>query len=367
MARLYHDMFEHAVWGMFQTTADGQYLGANAALARIYGYESPSALLAALTDIGRQLYVESGRRDEFVRQMRAQGAISGFESRILRRDGVVIWISESCREVRDQDGRLLYYEGSVEEITARKAAEAELAAAKAQAEAANRAKSAFLMHMSHELRTPLNAILGFAQLIRDGVAVPEAYSRYAADIHDSGARLLDMVNDVLTLSELEAGRIQRQDDIVPVNRFLAGCAAAVAEEAAAHHLALDLDLPADGPMLSADPHLLRIALLKLLSNAIKFTKAEGRITLALRGLRAGEIEIAVADTGIGMNLADLSRALQPFGQLDDGLARRYEGMGLGLPIARALIELHEGRLELESRPGLGTRARLILPPARVCS
>ncbi len=367
MARLHHDMFDNAVWGMFQTTEDGQYLSANAALARIYGYESPSALLVAFTDIGRQLYVEPGRRDEFVRVMRAEGAISGFESRILRRDGAVIWISESCREVRDQDGSLLYYEGSVEEITRRKTAEAELAAAKCQAEAANRAKSAFLMHMSHELRTPLNAILGFAQLIRDGAPATEAHARYAADIHDSGARLLDMVNDVLILAELEAGRVQRQDDIVPLNRLLAGCAAAVAEEVAAKSLALDLDLPTDSAMLSADPHLLRLAVLKLLSNAVKFSAADSRIVLAASRLPTGAVEIAVADRGIGMDLAELPRALQPFRQLDGGLARRYEGMGLGLPIARALIELHDGQLALDSRPGEGTRARLILPSSRVCA
>ncbi len=368
MARLHHDMFENAVWGMFQTTADGQYLSANAALARIYGYESPSALLVALTDIGRQLYVDVGRRDEFVRLMRAEGAISGFESRILRRDGAVIWISESCRAVCDQDGRLLYYEGSVEEITQRKTAEAELAAAKTQAEAANRAKSAFLMHMSHELRTPLNAILGFAQLIRDGVQGPaaETHARYAADIHDSGARLLDMVNDVLILAELEAGRVQRQDDIVPLNRFLAGCAASVAEAVAAKSLVLELDLPAESPVLSADPHLLRQAVLKLLSNAVKFSAPEGRLVLAAGSLATGGVEIAVADSGIGMDLAELPRALQPFRQLDGGLARRYEGMGLGLPIARALIELHDGALALESRPGEGTRARLMLPASRVC-
>ena len=364
MARLHHDMFENAVWGMFQTTADGQYLSANAALARIYGYESPSALLVALTDIGRQLYVDVGRRDEFVRLMRAQGAISGFESRILRRDGAVIWISESCREVRDQDGGLLYYEGSVEEITQRKTAEAELAAAKAQAEAANRAKSAFLMHMSHELRTPLNAILGFEQLIRDGASVAEPHMRYAADIHDSGARLLDMVNDVLILAELEAGRVQRQDDIVPLNRFLAGCAASVAEAAGK---SLDLDLPVESPVLSADPHLLRVAVLKLLSNAVKFSAPEGRIVLSTSSLATGGVEITVADSGIGMDLAELPRALQPFRQLDGGLARRYEGMGLGLPIARALVELHDGRLALESRLGEGTRARLILPASRVCA
>ena len=281
IGRLSRGMFEHAVWGMFQTTADGQYLNANAALARIYGYHSPAALLSALTDIGRQLYVDPGRRDEFVRVMRTRGAISGFESRIQRRDGTMIWISESCREVRDQEGQLLYYEGSVEEISQRKEAEAELATAKAQAETANRAKSAFLMHMSHELRTPLNAILGFAQLIRDGAqgAAPESYARYAADIHDSGARLLGMVNDVLTLAELEAGRTGRRDDIVPLNRLLTGCAAASTDDAAAKALQLELDLPEESPVLNADPHLLRLAVMKLLSNAVKFTAPGGRIAL----------------------------------------------------------------------------------------
>jgi PAS domain S-box-containing protein len=362
-------MFDHAVWGMFQTTEDGCYLAANAALARMYGYESPAALLAALTDIRRQLYVEADRRDEFVRLMQAHGVIAGFESLVVRRDGAVIWISESCREVRDRHGRLLYYEGSVEDVTRRKQAEAELAAAKAQAEAANRAKSTFLMHMSHELRTPLNAILGFAQLIRDGSlgALPECYSRYAADIHDSGAQLLNMVNDVLTLAELEAGRAVRHDDVVPLNRLLSASAAALAPAAAAKGLQLRLDLPTDSPVLSADPRLLRVAVTKLLSNAVKFTDPGGRVQLGVRMSPDGGVEIFVRDDGIGMSAADLVEAMQPFRQLDGGLTRRYEGMGLGLPIVRATIELHGGRLMLTSTPGEGTTARLALPAGRVLS
>jgi PAS domain S-box-containing protein len=368
-ALLSQDMFDHAVCGMFQTTEDGRYLAANAALARIYGYDSPEDLLAALTDIRRQLYVEADRRDEFVRRMQAQGAISGFESRVARRDGTIIWIAESCREVRGRDGALLYYEGSVEEITRRKLAETELAAAKAQAEAASQAKSAFLMHMSHELRTPLNAILGFAQLIRDGAlgALPECYSRYAADIHDSGAQLLNMVNDVLTLAEFEAGRTIRHDDIVPLNRLLSACATAQASAAAAKGLVLRLDLPTENPVVNADPRLLRLAVAKLLSNAVKFTEPGGRVQLGAWAAPDGGIEIIVRDDGIGMSAADIVLALQPFRQIDGGLARRYEGMGLGLPIVRAMIELHGGRLLLSSTEGEGTTARLALPASCVLS
>ena len=145
-AQFYRGIFENSIWGIFQTTADGHYLMANAALAHIYGYDTANALLSALTDISVQLYVDPTRRDAFVAQMRERGSVSGFELQIYRRDGSVIWISESCREVRGDDGKFLYYEGMVEEITARKRVEEELRAAKEAAESANRAKSEFPRH-----------------------------------------------------------------------------------------------------------------------------------------------------------------------------------------------------------------------------
>ena len=125
-AFLYRSMFENAIWGIFQTTANGKYLRANPALARIYGYGSPEEMLSALTDIGRQLYVDAGRRDEFVRLMHDEGSVSGFESQVYRHDGAIIWIAESCREVRSSAGDFLCYEGTVEEITRRKQTESEL-------------------------------------------------------------------------------------------------------------------------------------------------------------------------------------------------------------------------------------------------
>lgn len=199
-AELYHGMFDSAVWGMFRTTPQGHYLAANPALARIYGYESPAAMMTAVTDIGRQLYVDPTRRAAFVRQMRETGAVSGFKSEVRRCDGSTIWISECCREVRDGGDALICFEGSVEEITARKRAELELFAAKEQAEAASKAKSTFLANMSHGLRTPLNAVPGFAEILAEEPFGPRGdrrYTNYARDIHISGKHLLDVINDIL--------------------------------------------------------------------------------------------------------------------------------------------------------------------------
>jgi PAS domain S-box-containing protein len=216
----YRSMFEHAVSGMFRTTPDGKYLAANPALARIYGYDSPDDLLNGLTDIGRQLYVDPRRRDEFTRLMHDEGILAGFESPIFRRNGTIIWISETCRAVHAPDGTVLYYEGTVEDISRRKRAEAELRVAKDQAEIANNAKSSFLANISHELRTPLNAILGFSEVLMEQLFGPlgsDRYREYARDIHGSGTHLLAIINDILDLTKIESGQL-RLDELVPENR-----------------------------------------------------------------------------------------------------------------------------------------------------
>src|SRR2546426_3510232 len=184
----YRSIFENAVEGIFQTTLDGRYLSVNPALARIYGYETPEALSSSLTDIGGQLYVNASRRAEFIRLLQEHSTVSGFESQVYRRDGQIIWITETARAVRDTSGTLLYYEGTVEDISERKRAEEELQKAKAAAEAAAQAKSAFLANISHELRTPMNGIIGTTELALNTDLTPEQ-REYLTIVKDSADSL----------------------------------------------------------------------------------------------------------------------------------------------------------------------------------
>jgi PAS domain S-box-containing protein len=362
----YHAFFEHAIEGIFRTTPDGHYLDANEALAQIYGYETPKDLMRGLTNIASQLYVDPRRRDEFKTLMQAHDQVTDFVSEIRRRDGTTIWISENARAVRDWSGRLVFYEGTVENVTAKFEAEQAIREALLETEEANRAKSAFLAAMSHELKTPLNAVIGFSEIIRDEVFGPvgrPAYREYAGDIHASGTKLLSIINDVLDVSRLEGGAITINPSTCQA-RDLAADAVAAARKATGDTREVGFDITARLPHIRVDSGRVRQALTNLLANALKFTPPEGRVQVRAWLEKTGGICFAVVDTGIGMAPERIAMALEPFRQLDGSLARRFEGAGLGLSIAKALIELHGGALHIESAVGKGTTVTLSLPPAR---
>jgi signal transduction histidine kinase len=245
----------------------------------------------------------------------------------------------------------------------------ELNAAKMSADDANRAKSEFLAGMSHELRTPLNAILGFSEIIKDEIFGPvglHQYVDYANDVHKSGQHLLDLINDVLDLSKIQAGKVELREEDVDLSMLMLDSITLTRERALKNGVSLVFDKHSSGPVVVADRRLLKQILLNLLSNAIKFTPAGGTVTAkAFRDARG--VGFSIQDTGIGMSQADIVKAMSPYGQVDSKVSRKHKGTGLGLPISQSLAALHGGDLVVESEPGRGTSITLVLPGTRARS
>jgi signal transduction histidine kinase len=236
------------------------------------------------------------------------------------------------------------------------------------AHAADRAKSEFLANMSHELRTPLNAIIGFSEIIMREMFGPcgqPAYVEYAGDMHKAGQHLLGIIKDILDLSKVEAGHAELHEELIDVDATVKSALAVVRHRLEQGGHRVSVEIPADLPVLRADPVRLKQILINLLSNAAKFTPPRGRIALGAALRDDGCMAFSVRDSGIGMAAEDIAVALAPFGQVASSLSRGHEGTGLGLPLTNKLVELHQGELQVESAPNQGTTVTVIFPAERV--
>lgn len=267
-------------------------------------------------------------------------------------------------------GDFLGFRGTAHDISELRRREEALLRAKEAAELANRTKSEFLASMSHELRTPLNAIIGFSEIMDDEMLGPignARYKGYAADISDSARHLLELINDILDVAKIEAGQMFLTEETVDPRDLVESVRRLIAPRAERAELQLDLHIAANIPALRADKTKLKQILINLLSNAIKFTPEGGRVSLGVETADDGGFIFRIGDSGIGIAPDDMDRAMAPFGQVDSRLSRKYEGTGLGLPLAKSLTELHGGRFELVSQPEVGTTAAVYLPASTVAA
>jgi len=290
-----------------------------------------------------------------------------FRSQRVRADGEVRYLSISGKPIFDGAGRFCGYRGAGRDITQEILAERRLLEAKAEAEAASVAKGEFLAIISHELRTPLNAIIGFSEVIAREVFGPigrTKYREYAVDILSAGQHLLKLINNILDMSKLEARRMNLDEAPFDLAAVIDACLRLMHRRAAETGVSLVNGVAPGLPWLNGDETRIRQAILNLVANAVKFTPPGGEVKLTAE-LTPEALDIVVSDTGIGMTADEILIALQPFRQVESSMNRIHEGTGLGLPLAKAFIELHGGRLIIESTPGHGTRARIHLPAGRL--
>jgi two-component system, cell cycle sensor histidine kinase PleC len=359
-------VFDVSEIGIVVTDYAGRIVRVNEAFVRTYGWARNELINAEVSGLVTPDERDLARfnHDEYIRQ----GVRSSGEMKIIRKDGSIANSLYTTATIELSQKRR-FQVTTVMDITLRKQMEQSLRMAKDQADTANRAKSNFLANMSHELRTPLNAILGFSEMMENetfGALGHPKYKEYLGDIHMSANHLLEIINEVLDMSKIEAGRLELFEDEIDLVELIRSVNRMMASKAFASSLVLQERFDEDLPHIRADQRLMRQVLINLVTNAVKFSAKGGKIETRAHLIDEGAIEIIIRDYGVGIPEDKIKYALEPFGQVYDKADNAHQtGTGLGLPLAKAMVEMHGGGFQLKSTHGSGTTVTVTLPKERV--
>ena len=357
---------DEAPSAIFLKDMDGRYRYVNKRFEAWYGVSAAEAQGRTARQILPQRCAEACVAQD--REALDSGRLVSREQTISGSGGTDRLILMTKFPVFGPDGRPVGLGGIGTDLTDSKESEAALLVAKAEAELASRAKSEFLANMSHQLRAPLDAIIGFSELIEGETLGPVGvaeYRDYAREIAGSGRQLLKHINDMLDLSRIEAGKVELCEEDIDVAEAIRSALLLAGGRAHQRGVALEQDTPEELPRLRADERMLKQILVDLLSNAIKFTPDGGTVRAGARLGQGDAFVLWVSDTGIGMGLENIPKAMVRLGRIDNDIGRKFEGAGLGLPLTKSLVELHGGMLDLDSEHGVGTTVTIRFPAARV--
>lgn len=348
---------------LLSSLKDGRILDVNPAFLNVFGHRRDDVIGKTSADL--DIWADATFLSRFVEELKMTASMTDVPTTVRTRGNMIRHFRLFAQKIDHENEHLLLLIGR--DVTDDLVHSQELQRSKDNAELANRAKSEFLANMSHELRTPLNAILGFAEILRDQMIGPignQRYAEYAQDIHESGTHLLEIINDILDLSKVEAGRLEAHLTWIEPVDCLEMCLTLVHQRAFDGDVSVKSDLDSS-VMLEADERLVKQIGLNLLTNAVKFTEPGGTVTLSLQKTANAGLCLSVEDTGIGMTPDEIKIARRPFGQVDSSLARKQEGSGLGLPLVSAFAEKLNATLTIDSQPGHGTRVSVTFPPFKV--
>ncbi len=357
-------VFDVSEVGIVVTDQQQRIIRINDSFIRIYGWTRNELIGKEFAELFTSDERQRARQnhEEFLRN----GIRSSGEMKMIRRDGNIANALFTTAALELSHGRR-FQVTTIMDITLRKQMEITLRMAKEQADAANQAKSTFLANMSHELRTPLNAIIGFSEMMIKGTFGPlgnDRYKEYLGDIHLSARHLLEIINEVLDMSKIEAGRVELDEEKLNIEQLISSVTRMMASRAFSSGLKLEEHVQPALPLIRADTRLVRQILINLVGNAVKYSNAGGLITVSAYTAAGGALHVVVEDTGIGIPPERIKDAMEPFGQVNKPSDNRG-GTGLGLPLAKAMMELHGGTLELQSEFGKGTKVVISFPSDRI--